>query len=264
MLSYGTYTAIFYGSLCGLVIVGFVILYMLPLRRLAILLEAVFHFEKVQDVDDGSIVINVCKDHFALSKTVANRTPFIIALGMCLLVIILVFIEGCIFSTRHIYSKKLCSERIPNCYLFKTRYTSITPFYQFVCEADQPVISANVTANHAVCYGFVFPEQSSIDILNQLGVCTGILSLVDSIYPLGYKVARRKRGRTALLALVIVLFIVMVLILTNELNISFITIILLTLAEVLLGTILFLHYRKSKHLVGSAALSNSELDVQSR
>ena len=249
MLSYSAYVGVSYGSTVGLIVIGFIILLKLPVRRLAIILESVFHFKEVRSIGDDLITIDVCDDRFQLSKTVASRIPFILALGMCLLVISLVFIEGCVFSSRQIFARKLCSDRIPNCYLFKTRFTSFKPISTFVCDPEYPVIPANVTANHAVCYGFVLPEQSSIDLLNQLGVCTGILSLVDSIYPVAYRFASQKRGRLTLLILFFLVLIIEIVILSAELNISFITIVLLALMAVLIGTILFLQYRKVKNPV---------------
>ena len=247
MISYVAYFAIFYGSILFLVSVVLIILLKIPLQKLTDLLESVFHFRTVRNLENRYIIINVCNDKFELSKTVWSRIPFIIALGMCLLVIILVFIEGCIFSARHVYAKKQCSDRIPNCYLFKARFTSLEPFYQYVCEGDHPVIPANMSANYAVCYGFVLPDQTSIDLLNQLGVCTGILQLVDYIYPLAYRWGRRKSGRAVLLTTVIVLIATEIFVLAHEWNISFMTIVLLTLAEVLIGTILYLQYRKVKY-----------------
>lgn len=256
MISYGAYFAIFYGSIVFLVTAGLIILLKLPLKRLVDLLESVFHFRPTRNLSNKYIVIDVCHDKFELSGTIWSRIPFIVAIGMCLLVIILVFIEGCIFSSRHVYSNKLCSDRIPNCYLFKKRFASFEPVYRYECEPDKPVIPQNMTGSYAICYGFVLPDQTSIDVLNQLGVCTGILQLVDSIYPLAYRWCRRKSGRAALLTLLFSLIVIEIIVFSHEVNISFMTVVLLTLTQVLIGTILYLHYRKVKypvndHRVGS-------------
>ncbi|CAF3450705.1 unnamed protein product [Rotaria sp. Silwood1] len=228
-------------------LVGSIILFKLSLQRLVILLESVFHFKQVRNIGKDYIVIDVCGDQFEISRTISSRLPFVFALGMCLLVTILVFIEGCIFSTRHVYSTKACSDRMPNCYLFKSRFTSFRPLYEFVCEPDKPVIPSNMSASYAVCYGFVLPDQSTIDILNQLGVCTGILSLVESLYPLAYKFGRQKYGRICVILLLSAMVITEIIILAMQLNISFMTIILLTLTEVLLISIFILHYRNVKY-----------------
>ncbi len=248
MLSYGTYAAILFGSLFIIILLGFIVLLKLPLPRLVTLLESVFRFMEVRNLGDKYIVINVCGDKFELSETISSRLPFLFALGMCLLVAILVFIEGCIFSTRHVYSNKLCSERIPNCYLFKSKFTSFRPLYEFVCEPDEPVIPQNMSASYAVCYGFVLPEQSSIDILNQLGVCAGILSIVEALYPLAYKLARRKYGRICLILLLCSMAILEIIVLSMQLNVTFMTVILLTLTIVLLISIFVLQYRKVKNV----------------
>ncbi|CAF3472899.1 unnamed protein product [Rotaria sordida] len=201
MLSYGVYVAILFSSVFIIVLVAFVILFKLSLQRLVILLESVFRFKQVRNIGNDYIVIDVCGDQFEISKTISTRLPFVFALGTCLLVTILVFMEGCIFSTRHVYSTKACSDRIPNCYLFKSHFTSFRPLYEFICEPNKPVIPSNMSASYAVCYGFVLPDQSTIDILNQLGVCTGILSLVEYLYPLAYKFGRQKYGWICLIFL---------------------------------------------------------------
>jgi hypothetical protein len=246
MLSYGNYAALMFGSISTIVLIGAIILLKLSLRQLVTLLESVFHFKQVRNVGNDYFVIDVCDDKFEISKTISSRLPFVFAVGMCILVIILVFIEGCIFSTRHVYSSKACSERTPNCYLFKSRLTAYKPLYEFTCTPDEPVIPSNMSSNFAVCYGFVLPDQSSIDILNQLGVCTGILSIVEYIYPLAYKFGRRKYGRICLFVLLCAMVITEIIVLAMQLNISFMTIILLTLTEVLLINIFVLHYRKVK------------------
>ena len=233
----------------GLIILGFAILFKVPVEILSNMLESVFHFRRIRDIQGKLIVIDVCNDNFKLSQTIRSRFPFVIALGTCLLVSILVFVEGCIFSSRHVYGTKSCSDRIPNCYLFKSRFSSFEPFTEYVCEPDHPVLPNNGTAEFAVCYGFVLPDQTAIDFLNQLGVCTGILSLIDSIYPLVYRAGRKKWGRACLLFLLLTLIIIEILVLSHEINISFITIILITLAEVLMLTVLYLHYRKSRNTI---------------
>lgn len=247
MLSYGVYAVVLFGSLFVIVAIGLFILFKLPLHRLVVLLQSFFQFKEVRSLRNEYAVIDVCGDHFEISKGLVSRFPFVSALGMCLLVSILVFLEGCVFSTRHVYSTKLCPERTPNCYLFKAQLTSFRPLAHFVCEPDKPTIPSNMSASYAVCYGFVLPDQSSIDILNQLGVCAGIISLVESLYPLAYKFARLRYGRICLMLLLAGMVIVEIVILSIQLNISFMTIILLTLTEVLLSNIFLLQYRKARH-----------------
>ena len=247
MLSYGAYSGILFGSISVIVIIGAILLFKIPLTRLVSWLETVFEFKPIRNVGDQYVVIDVCEDKFELTTTIWSRLPFVFTLGMCMLVVILVFIEGCIFSTRHVYSKKECSTRTPNCYLFKSDLSQFRPLYDFICEPGLPVIPSNMSASYAVCYGFVLPDQSSIDVLNQLGVCTGILELVRYLYPLVYRSGRGRIGRIVLVVLLGALVTVEIIVLSIQLNISFITIILMTLGEVLMINILILHYKRMKN-----------------
>ena len=246
MLSFGAFSAILYGSISGIVIVGAIVLLKIPLTRLVRWLETVFDFKPVRNIGDNYVVIDVCDDRFELTTTIWSRLPFVFALGTCILVILLVFIEGCIFSTRHFYSKKECSTRTPNCYLFKSDYSSFRPLYNFTCEPDLPVIPSNMSASYAVCYGYVLPDQSSTDILNQLGVCTGLLELVRYLYPLAYKSGREKIGRSILVLLLAALVILEVVVLSMQVNVTFVTIVLITLGEVLMINIFVLHFKRMK------------------
>ena len=246
MLSYGAYAAILFGSITLIVLLGAIILLRLSLPRLVALVEKMFHFKPIRSIGNDYVMLDVCDDKFELIDTLSSRLPFASAVGMCLLVSILVFIEGCIFSTRHVYSTRVCSTRTPNCYLFSTDLSAFKPLYNFVCEPDAPVIPSNMSASYAVCYGFVLPDQSSIDILNQLGVCTAIQELVRALYPQAYKFARGTKGLVCLIIILCLLITLEVVVLSIQINISFITVVLFTLTDVLLINIFVLHYRRMK------------------
>ena len=247
MLSYGAYAGVLFGPIAGIVIIGAVILLKVSLTRLVGWLEAVFDFKTIRTIGDDYALIDVCDDKFELTTKIWSRLPFVFVLGTSILVAILVFIEGCIFSTRHIYSAKECSIRTPNCYLFQSDLSYFKPLYNFVCEPGLPVIPSNMSASYAVCYGFVLPDQSSVDLLNQLGVCTGLLELVRYMYPWAYKSGRGRKGRIALFMFICMLIAIEITVLTMQLNVSFITIILITLVEVLMINIFILHYKRVKN-----------------
>ena len=108
------------------------------------------------DIDDG-IMIDVCGDQFELSKKLSCRIPFALALGMCSMIIIIVFIDECVFSD------EVCSDQIPYCYLFTSRFTLYDTMGEFVCRSNKSVIPVNMSVTHALCYSFVLPRQSKYD-----------------------------------------------------------------------------------------------------
>lgn len=246
MLSYPVYVTIVFGSILGMIIIGFLVLVLAPVTRLADWLEKMFDFQHEVKESNDTIILHVYDDQFELTKKFRSRVPFILALGTCVLLSILVFFEGCVFSTRHFYSDKECSERTPNCYLFKSDFTNFKPLYNFTCELELPVIPKNMSASYAICYGYVLPNQSSMDILNQLGVCQGLLYLALSVYPWLYKHGRSILGRVTLGILLVGLIIFEIVILSMQLNISFMTIVLLTLSEILIVNIFILQATKIK------------------
>lgn len=243
MLSYTAHTIIFFGYMVGIVGVGTIILLILPFTRFVGLLKLLFSFESKESNDQKHIVIDVCGDNFDVENKISSRFPFAVAVGTCLFVSIVVFIDGCVFSTRHVYFTKECSERIPNCYLFQSNVSKIRPVNEFVCETYQPVIPSNMSDSFAVCYGFVLPAQSTMDVLNQIGVCQGLLYFIDYLYPLCYRFGRYKMGRICLILLLVLFVPLEGILLAAEVNVSLMTIIILASAIALFGSILFLQFR---------------------
>ena len=174
MLEYSAFAAVLLSSVFALTLIGFVILLVLPVRQLVRLLESLFRFRQVSYDTDNVAIIDVCGDYFEVSKTLASRVPFAIAIVMCLMVAILLFTNACIFSARHIFATTLCSEQIPYCYLFKERYTSFIPYNHSECQPNKIVVPANMPTGYAQCYGFVLFNQNAADILEQIGICTSI------------------------------------------------------------------------------------------
>ncbi|CAF3988095.1 unnamed protein product [Adineta steineri] len=245
MLPFGIWLTIVLGLQYSLIFIFCAILLKLPTKRFAQLFDSLFGF-KIQNDADHIIIINICGDNFELSKKLTSRIPFALVLSMCLMVIVVVFIDGCILSMRFMYSNELCSENTPYCYLFKTRLSWYHSFHNLVCQPNESVVSSNISADHVLCYGFIVSNQTTIDIINQLGICSGILAIVETAYPLIYRFGHHPIGMICLVCLNCGILIAEVIFAIIQFQISYMTFILMNLMAFLITTIIYLQYKKRK------------------
>ncbi|CAF4229826.1 unnamed protein product, partial [Rotaria magnacalcarata] len=105
-----------------------------------------------------------------------DRFVFIVAFGDVFLILLLLFINGCVVATEDRYPGQLCPNLAIDCIVFATKW-SVSPKYAFECTSGAPVILRNSTDFRALCYGYILSQQHALDILNQLGIITGVLSI---------------------------------------------------------------------------------------
>ncbi|CAF1602441.1 unnamed protein product [Adineta ricciae] len=217
---------------------------MLPIKRLVQLTHSLFGFKQIHNNSKEIIVLDICGDKYELSTKLSTRLPLTIVLSMCLMLLMVILTDGCIFSMRLIYPNELCSDEFSYCYIFQSRFSLYKVVDQFACQPSEPVISSNVSASHALCYGFILPNQTTIDVLNQLGICTGILSIVRTLYPCIYRLARHRIGTICLIFVILGILATEIILIILQFNISYVTLTLVSLILLLLTTIILIHFKR--------------------
>lgn len=258
MISYSVFAALVFGVQTALTLISCIILLMLPIERLVQLTHSLFGFNQIHNNSKEIIVLDVYGDKYELSTKLSSRLPLALVLSMCLMLLLVVLTDGCIFSMRLIYENELCSDAFSYCYLFQSRFSLYKVIDQFACQPNELVISSNVSASHALCYGFILPSQTTIDFLNQLGICTGILSIVRTLYPFIYRLARHRIGTICLIFVILGIFAAEIIFIILQFRISYVTLILVTLLLVLLTTIVLIHFKRRK--IRRSDLSMSIID----
>lgn len=112
----------------------------------------------------------------------------------------------------------------------------------FDCPPNMPLSAMNMTAAFAACYTWVIASQNLIAIINQLAICSSILTLLGLIFRFLSRLAAWKRWGACcipliglgLLALLLICFFVL------KLTIAFLDLVLLTSSFVLLVNTLLL------------------------
>ena len=258
MIPYSVFTVLVIAVEVALTLISCIVLLMLPIKRLVQLTHSLFGFKQVHSNSKEIIVLDICGDKYELSTKLSTRLPITIVLSMCLMLLMVILTDGCIFSVRLVYPNELCSDQFSYCYIFQSRFAFYKVVDQFACQPSEPVIGSNVSANYALCYGFILPNQSTIDVLNQLGICTGILSIVRTLYPFIYRLARYRIGTICLIFVILGILVTQIILIILQFQISYVTLILLTLLLLLLTTIIFIHFKRRK--IRRSYLSMSTID----
>lgn len=88
----------------------------------------------------------------------------------------IVFLNQCILATVVLGVDQPCLDGTQNCYVFRSTWT-LSVSKSFVCSIAQPVVPASSSGVMAVCWGYILSAQTAANILNQLGISTGLIGL---------------------------------------------------------------------------------------
>jgi len=95
-----------------------------------------------------------------------------------------------ILSTSRINNTGECSDFTADCFLFQNQ-KDITPYGPYTCKSGQIV---NLSIQGSIwCYKWVYNNKGISDILETLGICGGLLSIISSIVPFLYHLFSNKK-----------------------------------------------------------------------
>lgn len=183
MLSYGAYTGIIYGVFLSLFIIYILIFtFLIPIRDYVNFLKHLFNIEinVIADGSSKSYIINIYGENIDIKKSIGFRFHLSTIVGLLLTFITMTFFVGCIVTMEYYYSGDPCPNRSKDCFVFGGSYKEFSPIDQFVCNLGEIIKIPNSTSyRYVLCFGYALDGQSTLDIMNQLGICTGILSLLS-------------------------------------------------------------------------------------
>ena len=183
MQSYEHYAAIIYGIFFGLIVIYLILFtFFIPIRDFALLLKSLFRMEIDTTIHGSSrkYTMNLYGESIDLKKSRCFRFHLSAIVGVLLAFITMTFVFGCVVTMEYFYSGDLCPSRPKDCFVFSNSFSQAAPIDQFICNPGETIQVSNSTSyRYVVCYGYDFGAQSTLDILNQLGICTGILSILS-------------------------------------------------------------------------------------
>jgi len=238
MLSVGAYMGILLPIYLIIPALFGLVLMLIPVRRLADLTKMVFGVEENSEKETDQIIINFHGNEVNMENRL-GRLKMVMALVSLFAMVNVVFIDGCVLSTDTLTVGQVCPNQPKDCFIYDSPF-STSPSESFVCSPGDPVIPANSSAYRAFCYRYILSGQKTIDILNQLGICTGVLSLSANVLWALCWMASQWWGLLIQFVLVIGGFVAILVIQFARVPYELLTLILVGLCLILIATAIYI------------------------
>ncbi|CAF2052547.1 unnamed protein product [Rotaria magnacalcarata] len=110
-----------------------------------------------------------------------------------------------------------------DCFIFPDTTILSSPIASYPCQPGRIGNFSNFNGSFAWCYGWIIAQQSSLNVLNQLGLCSGLIGLFAIIFAFTFHVGHRKFGLTVVLVIIISLLIAFIVLAVLKLSLAFLT-----------------------------------------
>lgn len=224
----------------------FIILYLVIFKCLGSkpiyfsLLQWMFSIDHVSN-ENSQIILNFYGKQMNFSDNKRFRVLLKILVILCFYVVTIIFFDGCILSTIFMDPDAECPEiSDSNCFSFGSS-SGLNPDV-FDCPRNVLISSTNATSRIIVCYSWMIKSQSVFGVINQLGICTSILSLLGFTFHCIYRLASWKRWGTCLIILLglFMLALLLVCLIVLRVRIAYLDLVLLIAGLLLLINALLL------------------------
>ena len=119
-----------------------------------------------------------------------------VAFVMIISIIPVLIFEGCIFASTAVVARRKCPPVSLGCFVFKLWEYSSLPINNFTCEnGKDPAFANDSSRYYAWCVGLVVLDQSMLSVLNQFGVCAGLVSIWSNLLAFSFRAAESRRGK---------------------------------------------------------------------
>jgi hypothetical protein len=154
------------------------LLYQLSYPRLFLLRLTGFTYYTVTAADKNP------KKNEIKKESVTCIGVFFCFLGALALSITAVLIfQGCILANTRVLPNDNCPSYPMDCFVLnQTSYLPISQNASFQCDpTNKTQFPSNIPDASALCFGWVIRQQTTKNILNRLGVCTGLIGLFTTM-----------------------------------------------------------------------------------
>jgi hypothetical protein len=143
------------------------------------IIKIVLAIEKDPQANPDTITIDFHGTKMKMKES-ADRLKLITTLFLIFAIVNILFIDGCVISIDYLTPGQTCTDKPKDCFIFESRWSTMSS-QSFVCDSGEVGIPANSSVFCAVCYRYILGDQKAVDILNQLGICTGVITLSANI-----------------------------------------------------------------------------------
>jgi hypothetical protein len=163
-------------------------------RLLAELIEKMFEIIRT---DHQNFKMNFYGIQIELTTSRRFRLSLASQLSFITWITILLLMDGCVMQVHYLSTKDLCPIPISDCFTIGKLSTN----ERVVCQSGQ--ILSNLTSSNVVCFIWVYAEQNTLNILNQIGICSSVFSLLCHTFKCSCRMSRKWWGLILLILLVL-------------------------------------------------------------
>ncbi|CAF1390919.1 unnamed protein product [Adineta steineri] len=166
------YRAILFGGYGVLLLFEICFFISLPNRLLARLVEKLFGIIRL---DHQRLIMNFFGINIDFLSSRRFRLSLIIQLAFIPWVTLILLVDGCIFQLQHLSGQDFCPLLDSDCFLMDKSLT----YKKILCPPGE--ILSNSTSTNAICFVLIYAEQSTIAVLNQIGICSSYFAKLQEI-----------------------------------------------------------------------------------
>ncbi|CAF3368360.1 unnamed protein product [Rotaria socialis] len=116
-----------------------------------------------------------------------------------------------------------CPMYLMDCFIFPDTTILSSPIASYPCQPGRVGNFSNFNGSFAWCYGWIIGQQSSLNVLNQLGLCSGLIGLFAIIFAFTFHVGHRKVGLAVVLIIIVSILIAFIILAVLKLSLAFLT-----------------------------------------
>lgn len=185
MIEFDTYRWILLGIEFGLLFIEILILFLLPKRLLASLIANQFAIPRN---DKQHFVMNFSGIEIDFLASRRFRISLILQFANIIWIIMLLFVYEWILQIQLLSESDICPQKTSDCFVFKNLISN----QRFECEPRQPIMNSN--SSNILCFAWVYSDVDAIVILNQIGICSSVYSLLCLSFKLLCDFSRKLTG----------------------------------------------------------------------
>ena len=243
LLDLATYRALFYSCAAAIFALETCFLLLIPHCVLAELFEKVFQITR-----SGSnvLMMNFFGVNVDFGSSRRLRLSLIGQLATIASINILLFVDGCVIQVQHLSGEDLCPKANSDCFLMGVK--GVSSHSRVPCELGQAM--SNSTTSYVACFIWVYGEQNAMSVINQIGICSSVFSLMCHALRASCRLSHKWWGLLILTLIALGSLAALIVLMVIELKVSVIALLLLMGCTILLFNVIqlfqFIHHREKR------------------
>lgn len=238
-MNFDHYRGLLFGIAGVVFLAEFVFFKCLPKFLLTEIIEKLFNIKRI---DSHSYVFHFYGVEVDLRLSRRFRYSFIFLIATLIWINILIIIDGCVLQFQNISMNDPCPSAKGACFVMG----KITSHSRVDCLPGE--MFTNSSGEYLGCFIWVYSQQTAVDVLNQIGICSSIFSLLCYAFRALSRMSHCWWGLVLLIILFLSSFVFSIVSFVIELKLSMTARLLnFAVAAITLNTIQLLEFTHLRH-----------------